>query len=616
MARLCTFFALLLAVPFGARAQLPDLGFVAPGENVTAPTDVPPTERADPLSDQLRLRAASMNELEVAEAVAAMARVGLWKEVDETLARAATRKQDDATAAAMARRIGPNLLMKISQAEEVNQPAKNLVRMLAEKLTADNSSPARLQQAINDLDDPSVDKQLGAIRVLLSGGNASIVALVQAIVADDPPSDRDTMLRTMLRLGDGGVMALRQLATYGNESVRSNALLAISRIDRERFAADLVAAFHAANATDEERQAAAVAFRKMALSVPSRNEAIEYLVDDLRRARELVDLTAGDDEIATVWSVSSDGENITSTETYVSIAAKHAAANSATRLRRLGELPQPMIIDALISDLSYRVTVDPLWGGEKQTQPIRELYGDVTVFSAAFSTALAREDWAAMIGIVQLVGDDNVANAEQWLAGEGGQPSALVQAALSPIPRVRFEATAAIARLQPDSSYPGSSQVSKTIAEMSRLRERPVAILVETIPELLSRQESFLSSMGFHVEIVTSVAELERQIEMGGDLRLILSKTALADARPIEMVDRVRRLPRGKMLPIIFYGEEANVLGATEFDVPTVQIPQPKSVTPIVQLVQKWSGRASLPPLVQGERNVFQSIGRDALGSR
>ena len=89
---------------------------------------------------------------------------------------------------------------------------------------------------------------------------------------------------------------------------------------------------------------------------------------------------------------------------------------------------------------------------------------------------------------------------------------------------------------------------------MSTLGNLPSAILVETRDDVVIRQESILSSVGYQVDVVGSVAQLQRRVVRGGDIRMILSKTELADASPIEMIDLVRRIPQGRDIPIVFYG--------------------------------------------------------------
>ncbi len=575
-------------------------------------------ENDDPQVRQLREAAAAGNGVLAAQAVTSLVRIGNWFAADEILAEASTQKPDEATAAEMARRLGPALLVRMSRSDKLNQPALDFVAQLSAALAKENASPDRLRLAINDLISEKTDVRLNAMRVLLSGGEASIRELVSAVVSDKTAAQRDELLRTMLQLGDGGVLALRQLAIYGGTDERPRALASLARIDRKRFTSDLVSALHATNSTDEERQTAINAFARMNLSAPSLADSITYLADELSRASDAARLALGDESLSVIWEIEADRKNVRHVETLASIAASRERADAASRLLRLDSVPSIFARDAFIADVSYRVSADPLWGSPEEVKALSDAYGATSTpsaASAALAEALQREDWTAVVGLIQFSGAAaNQYQVNEWLSGQAGKPAPLVRAAVAPIPRVRYEAAAAIAKLKPETAYAGSSHVQETLAEMARLTRRPVAIIVETIPEIVSRQETILTTIGFQVDTVVTVAELERRVAAGGDLRLVLSKSGLADARPIELVDRVRRLPRGGQLPIVFYTDEDDVLGPNRFSVPTVQIPEPRSTTPLTELLTQWQRVAALPPLIEAERNLFQSLAREALG--
>ncbi len=575
-------------------------------------------ENDDPQVRQLREAASAGNSVQAAQAVTSLVRIGNWFAADEILAEAATQKPDEATAAEMARRLGPALLVRMSRSDKLNQSALDFVSQLSAALANENASPERLRLATEDLFSDQADVRLNAMRVLLSGGDASIRELVSAIVSDKTATQRDELLRTMLQLGDGGVLALRQLAIYGATDERPRALASLARIDRQRFTSDLVSALHAANSTDEERKIAFDAFARMNLSAPSHADSIIYLADELSRANEAARLAVGDETLSVIWEIDADRKTVRSVETRASIAASRERADLAARLLRLDSVPRILAQDALIADVSYRVSADPLWGSPEEVKALSDAYGATSApaaASVALAEALQREDWTAVVGLIQFTqAASNQIQVNEWLSGQAGQPAPLVRAAMAPIPRVRYEAVAAITKLKPEMVYAGSSHVQETLAEMARLTRRPVAIIVETIPEFVSLQETLLTTIGFQVDTVVTVAELERRVAAGGDLRLVLSKSGLADARPIELVDRVRRLPRGGKLPIIFYTDEEDVLGSNLFSAPTVQMPVPRSVRPLTELLIQWQRVAALPPLIEAERNLFQSLAREALG--
>ena len=331
----------------------------------------------------MREAAAAGNSIQAAQAVTSLVRIGNWFVADEILAEAATQKPDEATAAEMARRLGPVLLVRMSRSDKLNQPALDFVAQLSEALAKENASPDRLRLAINELNSDKMDVRLNAMRVLLSGGEVSIRELVSAVVSDKTTTQRDELLRTMLQLGDGGVLALRQLAIYGETVERPRALASLARIDRKRFTPDLVSALHAANATNEELQTAIDAFARMNLSAPSLADSITYLSDELNRANEAARLALGDESLSVIWEIEADRKSVRSVETRTSIAAIRERADAAARLLRLDSVPSILVQDAFIADVSYRVSADPLWGSPEEVQALSDAYGATSTPAAA-----------------------------------------------------------------------------------------------------------------------------------------------------------------------------------------------------------------------------------------
>ena len=209
----------------------------------------------------------------------------------------------------------------------------------------------------------------------------------------------------------------------------------------------------------------------------------------------------------------------------------------------------------LAADLSYRIVIDSDWGRPDQIAAMQAAYKDTlspVALLRSIEIAIQRDDTTALVGLLRLV--DAAPGAQTMILSTSAKPTPLVLSAMHSQPRVRYEAAAAILRIGQPPSYAGRSYVMRCIAEMSRLGDRPLAILVETRSDVIVRQETILSRLGYQTQVVGSVLGLERCIQRGGDLRLVLSKTQLADHPPVELIDRVRRAPLGKSVPIIFFG--------------------------------------------------------------
>jgi CheY-like chemotaxis protein len=166
------------------------------------------------------------------------------------------------------------------------------------------------------------------------------------------------------------------------------------------------------------------------------------------------------------------------------------------------------------------------------------------------------------------------------------------------------------------SAFPGSSFVMRTLSEMNSLTNKPTAILVETRADTTMQAESLLSSIGFKVEVVGSVAALQRAIRRGGDLRMVLAKTQLSDLPPIEMVDNVRRLDRGKQVPIVFYGASGPDLSSRRWRAPTLWINQPNSIAALENLRREVKQSRRIPQMTFLDRQTYKTLAAQALAAQ
>lgn len=601
--------------PFGGAAPLG--GAAAFGEDPDRPSAGEPAAASeeDPLTIQL-LESSARGDAELAASIESLARLERWTEVEQLLSQLSGRTLNDAQRAQMAAQIEPAVFLKLKQ-QSLSESARAELEKLAAAAITEAESPQRLQQAIDGLDSPSMDTRLASARVLLSGGNAAIAQLVMEASSANPSAPRDDILRVLLRLGDGGLKALRQLALYGDPTVRQYALLSLARISRSMHVPELVTAIHAADSSDAEVEMAAAQLSRIRDGRLSRQAAIEILNRDFENKKSRAELTDNDDAVTTAWVINEDRSGITYRPASALLEAYREVADAARRLRRIG-LPPQLVGSVLAADVAYRVLVDPDWGDPDQLEVVRQAYGAQargSALSSAIGQSLEENNHAATIGLIRLIDQQSasVLDRSLLLSGDGSQPAPLVRAASSSDPRVRYEAALAAATLADGAPCVGSSQVMRTLSEMRLLTDRPTALLVETRRDAIVQLENLLTDLGFNVELVSSVAQAQREVARGGDLRLILSKTELVDLPAIEMIDRVRRLDRGREVPIIFYGADAAGIQSDRWEAPTTLINRPSSVAALKDVMDRVRRQQRLPELTEIDRQIYRQAASELL---
>ena len=601
--------------PAGRPAVAPKLLEPEPAaEKVPSAKDIAPDPQVIQLNELAR-----RGEIQLADAINSFTRIKLWSDADRWLTTGVAPVNDQEMLAEMAKRIGADNLFRLSSQDEISAGGKAAVAKMSRAMRAQAESTDRILAAIDGLDDPSVDQRLESARRLLAGGRVSVAELVKAAVAEKPTAPRPEILRAMLRIGGAGELAIGQLAIYGNKTVRPNALRALTQISRQLAVSDLVTALHATDTTNAEVALATSQLPLIVDTVPGRDEAIAFLYSELIRLRQVAAEIDNDFQRQPLWSVNPDLQSVTSNYALAILLAYRDAYDAGSRLRRIGAIPPAAVDATLAADLGYRVMIDPDWGRPEEKKLIRDKFGsDVGAagLSKAINWSLEKNDQPALVGLLRMVDRDLEFGRTALLMSSSPNLSPIVRAAMHSQPWVRYEAALAITRLDPPPSYAGSSHVMRCLAEMNRLQDRPLAMLVETRPNVILRQESILSRMGFHTEVVGSVVELEKSISRGGDLRLVLSKTQLWDLPPVEMIDRVRRLPFGKEVPIVFFGKEAPGIDTDRWNGLSEFIERPGSPSAFANFLLDLDLVRRLPELSEIDRQQFRQGATDFLATR
>ena len=500
----------LFFVPAGA----PDLASSA----TQVPEDIGDAGPPDtPLSEQLRLRA-RRGGAAAADSVASLARIGRWNDVDVILTELAGRPTSEENLVEMGHRMDPAVMIRIRSSDQLSETSLAMIRRISVAAKNAKESSDRLRQAIKNLGASSRDKQIGGLRDLRGGGRTAIQELVRALVAKEAVAPREELTVALMSFGPGGLESLRQLALYGHPEPRSKALEALAATRREPLIVEWVTALHAADSTDAERNLAANQLVQLGVSAAGgppvpRDIALQTLRDDLQRKRRAAREFELHDTVETMWSLNEGRDGVVYQDVPAVLKAYRDASDASARLRRVGITLAATTYQALNSDLGYRVMVDADWGDADQVRSIRDAYPSLRTpegLSSAIDHGLVGGDTASLVGLLRMVSTVPSSASDRLRHDPSSQTSPLVRAVDHADARVRFEAAAAIATIDGSNHYAGSSRVRKTLGEMRSLGQRPIALLLETVPDVIVRQEGLLSRLGYQVIVVGSAAELQR----------------------------------------------------------------------------------------------------------
>lgn len=550
------------ADPFGGGAPMPAGGapFGAPAAAAgAAPVEVDPLP--DPLILELQRYSQGSNQ-QLAVAIRSAVQIADWQQVAAFLDILAAKPLPDAEAAAIARTIRPNYLLRIQGHADLTEAQRDVVVKVITGAQKHAENRDRIKAAIAKLQTADGAARLEAIDQIRSGGLAAVGELATAYVAEKPVADRTEILGVLARFENEGPAALRQLALHGTPSARPHALEGLIALDLAGSVPDLVAGYLGKDASESERKIAATGLSQAGLrGMPSLHEAQIYLGGRVERAADFASRTRNDTALLRVWQLDEKQQTLQAVELPKRLALTREAADAATRFGRLDVGPTQIGITAQIAELTYQMMRNPEYG---TTADYAARFTDdgpsasqIVLLERTLSAAIDRRNEYAAIAAIRLLKQSATAKA---IVSHSGTPTQLVDTALHPSPRVRFEAAIAVAAIDQKSGYTGSSELLHRWLEMSGLQRRPTALILEARRHLTRDKLGWLDALGYDVEIVASVADLLRRIEKGGDIQLLLASSQPYDRHIIETIDLVRRRPLGGSFPILIYCQPAKTI--------------------------------------------------------
>lgn len=610
------FFALALCFSLSA--------LVAPSAAAQQPDDEALVQ-PDMFLIELRRRARG-NDVQRAESIRDALRLRLDDEASGFLELLAGREMTDAQRARMVDIISAERLLRATVSEMFSDVARQQAAQLLDARRRLDEDTGRIAASIAAIGTGDPEQELPAYRNLLAAGAASVGPLAVAAAQEPDARRRDALLRVLAQFGEESIEALSQLALYGSENLRGGALLAIERLRGEAALPYLGVAAHAPGATAAERQLAIDRLRIRYGQVPRHQEVQQFLLDRLSQLRTAAGRLARSEATALSWILVPQEDILTPTTTTAGLAAQRRVADMSRLLHRLGGLSAEAKRAAFTADLAYRFQLDPL-GVFQQADELRSLWGEDALhagsLSAVLADALAEDDLAAAVAVMSLIDASTEGDSADLMTTRSPLLSPLVQAVQHSVPQVRYEAAAAIGRLQFKAPYPGSSAVLKRWIEMLTLSRQPTALIVESRAGLEAHTERLITALGYRVEVVSSVAEAIAELDRGGDIRMLIATTILPDRSVLELVDAVRRHPFGLRVPIFIHGpHDDSTYAATEqprWSAPVIHLELPASSIgwsiELDPLMNQPLGRLQgLEPLSPVERFDFRRQAAETIG--
>lgn len=488
-----------------------------------------------------------------------------WKVLESILATGSLSSFDDAGRRVVAQRVGSRMLSRAALEESLAVSAKSVIEDLSKVFVDANTDPAVLDAAVIALGSEDQNSRLKAGRTLLAGGTAGLSKLLIAAVSPNPPAPLPRLIEILGGFGPDAIGAAEYLAIDGPNAWTYGAMRVLFGLDPSCAMPVFVANLYSADSGESMKVLATSGLKRVYGAVPERETAAAMLAEGLREANRRALGFTQDESPVVRWSYDESASSLRREMVPARIAEAGRAAGAAKMLAMLGPNEPSVEVSVIAATLRHAVVEDPLVDvdalGNKVSevlqgrQPSEEVVS--RVLSEAMGEALASDgrvfDEGAAVGACRWLGKFGSLDC---LADFRGEKSALCKAVRGATPRLRYEASVAIGSLNPTKPYAGSAEVLQSWFDMGKLEDQGRAILLENNIDLGIALSQRLELMGLSVTRVSKGSELLAEIDRGGDLQAVVMTTHPPDFSAVELIDRIRRLPLGSVVPMVVIGPQ------------------------------------------------------------
>ena len=564
---------------------------------------------------------AGKNPTTQAAAVNSLARIQRLREAGELLASLPIPEGPPADLAAIGRQIEPAMRLRLLASAEVGDAARQTLRKLNAAIEAVRNDPKRAAADVTTVANGG-EGRLSAVRRLAGGGPAAVQAIVHHLLRTDQTDSIRDLLAIGLRADAKMEEALSIAVRFASPATAVRAAELLRIIDPNRY--------------DDWRQLALARRDDAPLSESVRDRWRQRFV----RARDRSLSAAADETAALAWTWDGETQSVRFSRTTVLQAHYLDAVADAAAVRSIAGVQPEILQQTWLSELGYRVLIDPDWGDASQVESFvdsRPRLLEPSTLAAVTRLAVAEDDSVGLLGVIRLIDGLFGRDANRTDPPDRSNPSvapeliaAVSDAAKHSLPIIRYEAALVADTIAAATTHAGSPTVRRTLAEMTRLADRPAVLILETRPGFATHLQRLGIEAGYQAELLSSARDLLDRMAAGGDVRAVLSKTQIADLSPIEMVDRIRRMPEGRTVPIIFFDDpaiddEVGLFRSTDvsepawpvvldrWEHPAHQIAFPKTAAPLNRILDVAGDLSRVPPLTPLDRRAFATLATERL---
>ena len=547
---LCGWFALQVQAqdPFGEAAPAVAVPATAPQPAADA-QDVAIAAELDPVVRGI-METNPTSPMELMWAVELTMNIGRVDQVQKFMSALVAAEPDAAQLMAIERKWGSTLFFRLSHQSRYGRQVRAQALQLLTATQRALHNPERLQNLVAGLAHPSAALRQAAANDLKQVGTSAVPALL-AVLGDADSAESHALARDALGgLGSIAVDPLASALQCPDPAIRWQVVEVLGRLEDSHVVDCLLGMLFEADGDPRVKKAVAQTVQRLVGALPSRQEAEQFLVRQVRGYLSGVPVKPADLEgRVAIWEWSESAATVVSTLQPARLASMLKARKLAADLHQLDseniDFRRLFLVAVLETEKRLVGLDEPLDRESVDCQQVAALGAEALQDGLLF--AVREKYLAAATATAELLGDqDDIA----LLRGVNGRMQPLVQHLRHPNLRLRMACLDAVLKLSTQQAYPGCSYVTETLGFITGSHGSPRVLVGDPRSSRAQSIGGLLNRLGYESDTANSGRELLRMARSNPDYEFILVSDAVQHPDLRELVQILRRDPRTSRLPV------------------------------------------------------------------
>jgi hypothetical protein len=600
--------------------------FGAPAPATSAPAAAAATAPSDPIGEKLPLVIQQLRDSDpqtpraLLQAALATLQFDRPDESQRYLTKFEEAKFPADVLAAVPDQVGSPLLFTLAREAKIQPAGARVVELVFSAARAQAADGARIEEEIKRLSLPDIRERTAALNRLAPSGTQVVTPMLRALADPARESEHSYIRAALARLATDTEAPLLGAIDATDPKLQTQVIAVLGRIGSQGAVRHLVRPAIDPAATPELRQVAAASLAKIVGSVPNRRDAIRFLQGDLRSllTGEWQPATNAAGQVETwIWDDAArqlQQRELSPDDAALEQAARVAAdltaleptSPEAQRLAILTQLELAQILVGLVHPVDP-ATVSAALAGVPESDA-------AGVMNHVLADAIKQGRVPAIVAAARALGE---LGDPSVLSSSSAQESPLAETLRHPDRRARVTAALAIARLNPEQAFAGSSRWLEVLNSAVQTTGTSRVLVGDPRNDASQTIIGLLNSLGFDGDSANTGKRFAELATSGSDYELLLICDAI-DRPPVkELVQWLRKDYRTAGLPIGVLarsGDEASLRLALEDDPLTLVFPRIHSLEVAREDIDRLLAIAGRRHVSREERVAQAKLALAALG--